>query len=471
MSRKRALDEDKFQLQPYVANAHDFYDTTEVTRLKMITKQNREREEFHLTPDQEKVLCRILDATDTLLVTGEAGTGKTYTQLASIQTLEDREVNVFRLGPTHGSIANRPQDSMTYHAFFGMKVATDYLDPALQRQHVKSMAEASKRHAFVQRAMHRKEKSVVVIEEASMIPAEVVDLFFLALDSIAKGKIRFVFFFDLFQLAPVSGKLFVESRFTNGAEVCFLSRNMRQLAKEDDFLDLLRALSKGELEAHHYQILKSRMRPCQPERRLCARNVTVDKHNDSHLLNLPSPTLTFLSYDKCVKKNPDMATAKSSRELRWAVGAKIVMESSLHEVGLYNGMTGIIIDTVETNQDFPLPVIYFPFYDIKVVVHPCKEEILTETAAPTVQAERTQFPFSIAEATTVHKVQGQTLTTPVEVDFASMDAPGQVYTALSRLTKLEHLFVKNLPPEEFHGGLRCARVNPLALAWFRSRLG
>ena len=131
------------------------------------------------------------------------------------------------------------------------------------------------------------------------------------------------------------------------------------------------------------------------------------------------------------------------------IGAKVVFESTpLHEVGLYNGITGTITDVVTTDTDLILPIIYITKYDLKVVVHPYTEEIMTEasgTTAPTVQAHRTQFPFSIAEATTVHKVQGQTLDVAVEVDLKDMTSSGQIYTALSRLTKFENLTIKNLP--------------------------
>lgn len=169
---------------------------------------------------------------------------------------------------------------------------------------------------------------------------------------------------------------------------------------------------------------------------------------------------------------PDYGLARSPRWISWGIGAKIVFESTpLHSIGLYNGVTGEIIDMVGTDTNMVLPVIYIEKYHSSIVVHPYKEEIMTEvtgTTVPTIQAYRTQFPFSIAAATTVHKVQGQTLTGPVEIDLKDMTSPGQTYTALSRLTKLENLFLKNLPADRYGGGIDGLRVSEMALSWCKN---
>jgi len=66
---------------------------------------------------------------------------------------------------------------------------------------------------------------------------------------------------------------------------------------------------------------------------------------------------------------------------------------------------------------------------------------------------------------TVHKAQGQTLLGPVEIDLKSMTSPGQMYTALSRLTQLSDLYLKNLPSSLFEGGIEGLRVHAKAREW------
>ena len=461
----------RVQIENYDADDHPYFDTTQPSKIIAMIESNRasirDFDDSGLSPEQTSVRDALLESTKTTLVTGEAGTGKTFVQLSLLKRLKLANRLVYRLGPTHGSIANQKEDSGTYQSFFSMQVGTDYCDKSKFEKNVKHMTSAAGRHLFIQRAKHRGQ-AVVIIEEAAMISAEVMDLIFETFHRL--GKFTLILFFDLLQLAPVQGKILIESLNIRDADTLILRTNMRQA--DDDFLDLLRAVARGTFDPTHYMMLKSRVRKdTLVYRRLCARNLTVDAHNMTHLNDLPAQKFTVKAKDEGKKRMPDYSQAKMPKNLSWCVGAKIVFESSnLHEVGLYNGITGTIIDKVGTNiANFFLPVIHITRYDINIVVHPVIEEILTDCAVPSVQAERHQFPFSIAEATTIHKVQGQTIPFVSEVDFENMNSPGQVYTALSRLTRIEDLIVKNLPHATFEGGLQNLKVNPVALQWCRSR--
>lgn len=465
------------QIEPYDVNPHLYLDSKESASFKKaIQKQYRhvleDFDDSKLNSEQKTIVSDLMKTNDPLvLITGEAGTGKTFVQYALIKRLKAEKENVYRIGPTHASVANLPEDSCTYQTFFSMKITTDYLDPLLKATQIKAMAAAAGRQSFIARAKHRSGQSVLIIEEAGMISAEVISRILLALGRIQTDKIRVLLFFDVLQLAPVCGKLLVNAQEIIDGRTLILRTNMRQKCTDSDFLDVLRALAKGTPDDSHYAILQSRRsKPnMDPGRRLCAKNVTVNLHNALHLKSLSAQTYTFRSEDKAMKQFPCYSSARMPGNLSWCIGAKVVFESSpLHDIGLYNGLTGIITEVVDTNTSVLLPVIYIDKYNLKVVVHPCTEEIMTDDDAsdlPTVQALRTQFPFSIGAAMTVHKAQGQTLMGPVEIDFLCMTTPGQMYTACSRLTKLDDLFIKNLPPKRFNGGMEGLRVHPNALSW------
>lgn len=460
----------------YTADEHKYFDTKSPEKLKLRIRKHavdiKKFDDTNLTKEQEQVRDALIDSSAMCIVTGEAGSGKTYVQMSLIKRLKENRENVFRIGPTHGSVANLPNDSCTYQTFFSMPPKNNYLDPDQKQHHIKEMKSAAMRQPFIQRAKHREEQSTLIIEEAGMMSREVVELILTVLEQIASNRFRVFLFFDILQLAPVEGDSIISSGKIEYATTFVLKTNMRQTKNEEDFLDLLRATAKNKLDDVYYTILKSRRVGTYsqlPTRKLCARNSTVDAHNLAHLNSLSDDIFTYRSLDIAIKKMPDYGLARAHRYLSWGIGAKIVFESTpLHEVGLYNGITGTVIDTVAIDTDMILPVVHIHKYDIDIVVHPYTEDILTEVSgatAPTVQAQRTQFPFSIAEATTVHKVQGLTLDCPVEIDFKDMTSPGQIYTALSRLTKLEYLTIKNLPPNKFDGGIEGLRVCELALSW------
>lgn len=479
LAPSRPEDDIPFQLGPYDIDfnfAQSYHDSKDpVSWNESLIKQKKDIRNFddsRITPDQIAIRTALLSSDRHTLITGEAGTGKTFLQLSLIKELKKANANVFRIGPTHGSIANLIDDSLTYQTFFAMPPTIDYLIPQDRKTHIKDMASACLRQPFIQKANHRvNEKSTLIIEEAAMISAEIIDLILKAVEKAAPNRIRIFFFFDILQLVPVTGKLLIESENVQTMPTLILRENIRQ-AGDDDFLDLLRAVAKGDMDGVHYLMLKSRVLPNTnppPHRRLCARNITVDEHNLRHLQSLHTSTYTSRSLDTALRRMPDYTTAKFPQTVSFAIGAKIVFESSpLHEIGLHNGVTGTIIDLIRTGSDIVLPVVYVDKYKEAIIVHPILEDIhsiVHGSTAPAVIATRLQFPFSIAEATTIHKAQGQTITSSVEVDLKHMNSPGQVYTALSRLTNLADLTIKNLPPMQYGGSIEPVRPSKVAIHW------
>jgi len=68
---------------------------------------------------------------------------------------------------------------------------------------------------------------------------------------------------------------------------------------------------------------------------------------------------------------------------------------------------------------------------------------------------RRQFPLKLAWDCTIHKTQGMTMDKCV-VDMAGIFARGQAYVALSRVTNMDGLFIRNYDPTKIY---RCEDVH------------
>ncbi|MBC7409707.1 MAG: hypothetical protein H7339_15075 [Arcicella sp.] len=63
-------------------------------------------------------------------------------------------------------------------------------------------------------------------------------------------------------------------------------------------------------------------------------------------------------------------------------------------------------------------------------------------------ATATQIPLSLAFASNYHKIQGSTIHVPVYMDLANCFTYHQVYTAVSRVKKLENLHLLSFDPKK-----------------------
>ena len=75
-----------------------------------------------------------------------------------------------------------------------------------------------------------------------------------------------------------------------------------------------------------------------------------------------------------------------------------------------------------------------------------------------------QVPLMLAQALTIHKAQGMTLSGPTVITLKDLFAYGQGYVALSRLTEWKHVFIDNIAPET----IRC---HPAVAAYYLAHGG
>lgn len=122
-------------------------------------------------------------------------------------------------------------------------------------------------------------------------------------------------------------------------------------------------------------------------------------------------------------------------DIKLAVGAQVMMRCNKYmDSGIFNGSMGIVTG-IENNFISVLFVVNGKFMSKPIDVDRAE---FSSRVGKTAEIVMNQFPLTLAYASTIHKCQGLTLDS-VRVDASRCFEAGQLYVALSRVRKLEHL--------------------------------
>ncbi|XP_076849952.1 uncharacterized protein LOC143498932 [Brachyhypopomus gauderio] len=325
---------------------------------------------------------------------------------------------------------------------------------------------------------------IVIIDEISMVDHKLLSYIHGRLRQIkqqgdysAFGNVSIIAVGDFYQLSPVKGKsLYTEPKGVNLWQNHFalveLSRIMRQ--KNMEFAQLLSRLRQRKrqdnLSEHDVNMLKL----CETGDELdstalyiYATNAEVDDHN-ANMLKKVCADITIIhaqDFEKVAKTGRlekmhghHVHTTHTSlpESLHIAVNAHVMLLKNIDVAdGLVNGAFGTVAEVCfDSEDDFPAKI-YVTFENERIgnklrAKHPCLKPGF-EKATPIFPEEervtksggmRRQFPLKLAWACTVHKVQGLTVEKAV-VSLKKIFAAGQAYVALSRVTSLEGLKIKD----------------------------
>lgn len=194
--------------------------------------------------------------------------------------------------------------------------------------------------------------------------------------------------------------------------------------------------------------------------RLYYTNDEVGKYNHDQLIKLQQPVAHVNAcHSSAVAKiiNPSEEMSCLEPTIFLAKGAKVMLTMNLWPtVGLCNGATGTVIDTIYENNhqppDMPIAVtVKFDDY-----LGPSINDTLPSCVPITVSAdlhnsihERQQLPLRLAYALTIHKSQGLTLT-KAWIDIGKSEKnPGISYVGISRVktsasSVIEHMTFERL---------------------------
>jgi len=377
---------------------------------------------------------KILKLGHNVLLTGPAGSGKTFLLNQFIHHLKRSDASVGITAST--GIAATHLGGTTIHSWAGFGIK----DRASEME----LRELLRRPPLRRRL---RSADVLIIDEISMLHAGQLDM----ADRILRlareanlpfGGIQVVLCGDFFQLPPVSGGGASEATGAYGSkvwpelnlQVCYLEEQHRQ--DDPELLKILEGIRCNCVSDRSLEILKKRMEAelnagFEPVK-LYTHNFAVDDYNQKRLDEIDKKS-HFYEMKAHGKKNLSDALKRgclAPELLELKKGASVMFVKNNFEAGYVNGTVGEVIDFDEEN----FPIVETTAGD-HLVVTPVTWVIEDQNV---IQAQISQLPLRLAWAVTVHKSQGMSLDA-AEIDLSRSFVPGMGYVALSRVRALSGL--------------------------------
>ena len=299
---------------------------------------------------------------------------------------------------------------------------------------------------------------------------------------------------DFYQIPPVFGSTLLnidDGALPADLWTLFKIHKLKKIMRQKDdiaFAEALNAirtrLKREKLNPEHENLFKSRLVSGndypQDIIHIFATNKKVNAHNKRKLQELKSVISTLTAVDiihsggKTYKsRKPENALdASLPATVDVAVGARIMLCVNIDtEDGLVNGAFGTIVDIHEGSKRYGLPDrINVSFDDQKVGIayrkknesngshnyvsfRPCSVKAPYKTTYVT----RTQYPFRLAWACTIHKTQGLTFK-QAAVSMKGIFKAGMAYVALSRVTCLSGLYLLDYDPNLIYASPEVAKA-------------
>ena len=414
------------------------------------------RNRSYITSEYLKCLSAIFsDDKRPIFISGPAGTGKSnlirYARELFVNAHPSRAFQV--VAPT--GIAAENIGGRTIHSFF--RFPPTYLPKTGYDPEDK---------AFEQEIAIIRKTDTLVIDEASMVSADLVDAIDEALrylngnPTVLFGGAKVVFVGDLGQLPPVNsnnttlnleryGKTepyFFDAKSLVGGSmlndrIYRLTTIFRQ--SEERFIKALLEVRKGPqfVSEESASLLAERYieDPPSPQDRttLCATNAQADALNDQGLAALPGQQYDYGMIVQGRVSHTQIAQSRLAERLSLKVGAKVMLLVNNLPVycnGTLGDVTALDDKIVNVRLDSGNIVsVRRATIELKNNVLDNAGKVVSETIGMIMQ-----FPLKLAWGLTIHKGQGQTLD-DVYVDLSRGFAAGQAYTALSRVRNVSGL--------------------------------
>lgn len=398
---------------------------------------------------QDEALA-ILESGQSVLLTGAAGTGKTYVLNQFIRRARAEGKSIAVTATT--GLAATHLNGNTLHAWSGIGVRDE-----LGRGFFQKLSKA--RHDTIMNT------DILIVDEISMLHDFRLDM----VEEVARtvrggdrpfGGLQVVLCGDFFQLPPVSrhdsraGSFVTASQaWASGAfTVCYLERQYRQV-DDTAYTDILNGIRAGFLTRTQLNALTARAEaladPFTPRTRLLTTNADVDTINLEHLAELDGETHEYAMESSGGKQYLETLkrSCLASETLLLKKGAIVMCIKNSQDRKYVNGSLGTVVG-FEPGSDYPVVQL---LSGREITIKPDTWELVDGEKR---RAQVSQLPLRLAWAITVHKSQGMTLDA-ARIDLRRAFVEGMGYVALSRVRGLRHLIL-----DGFNG--MALRVSPLA---------
>ena len=386
----------------------------------------------------------ILKTGANVFLTGEPGSGKSYTINEYVRYLRGHDVEPAITAST--GIAATHIGGLTIHSWSGIGIHT-----SLAMQDIRRIASSK----YIGKRM--RETKVLIIDEVSMLaPATLAMVEAVCREARQSyepfGGLQIILVGDFFQLPPIikrkteddpdqvvlldepEGRFAYDSSAWTRAHpvTCYLTEQHRQ--DDQDYLGILSAIRDNTFSMKHVGHLENRRttydRVPNEAPKLFSHNVDVDLVNKDMLSQLPGELVEFPM--RSYGPPPLVATLKkgclSPEFLNLKVGASVMFTKNNPRGGFVNGTLGIV-EGFREDDNYPM----IRTRHSRLVTAEPMDWAIEEGGMS--KATITQMPLRLAWAITVHKSQGMSLDEAV-MDLSEVFEYGQGYMALSRVRRL-----------------------------------
>ncbi|OQB05871.1 MAG: ATP-dependent RecD-like DNA helicase [bacterium ADurb.Bin212] len=398
-----------------------------------------------MTQDQA---LKILKSGANVFLTGEPGSGKTYTINRYVEYLRSHAIEPAITAST--GIAATHIGGMTIHSWSGIGIRD-----RLSRGDIRSILDKKNVLKRIQKA------KVLIIDEISMLDANTLDNInaiccHAKANNNAFGGLQVVLVGDFLQLPPVvkrtvsnesQGSFFDETEpiFAYQSSVwreadlsvCYITEQFRQ--KQGELLQILSKIRSNSFDESSLNMILSRRTDAdslsEDIPKLYSHNIDVDSVNNRMLKQIAGEERVFEMRSKG-PRNLIVSMKKgclSPEKLCLKIGATVMftkndikgkyVNGTLGEVFAFEGESGLPVVRTKSGQ--------------KIIADYADWSVMEDGK---IVGSLTQIPLRLAWALTVHKSQGVSLDKAV-MDLSRVFEFGQGYVALSRVRSLQGLYL------------------------------